>query len=873
MRGHRRLFVSILALGALGRVWGTSPAPLAVDGVLDLRSWDFSTGEIVGLNGTWLYFPDEILSPELLAARGDGPTPVTVRVPGQWHEQRFHGRPGPVMGKGTCVLTVLLPQPCPELMLRTESIQASSRIFINEVGFGGPIVLDPRAEGEVAPNHPRYYPISAGTKELRILLQMSNYWDAFGLGINVQQRLGLSESVEACRNTNTAVESIIVGFLGLAVLYHLMLFFIQRRDRALLFFALTAVAVACRQMTDVEKFWLTKTLWPNIVLMRIEYGSVYALCLSMAQYFSYLYPKRSLRPLCRGIVIAGAAMLFATIVLPASVFTAFLPFMYAYIALSAGFGVSVIVRAVAHRDAESRIMLAGTLAFVLPTAVDVLNMQMHLFDQFFTPIGLSIFIFAQSYILARRYTRDAQEAEKLRVTAARLRELDQVKTNFLANVSHELRTPITLISAPLAAIRSGEYGESLPKDHRVFGLIQTNADRLLRLVENLLSITRLEARQSLELEALDLSAMVPVYAAEFESLARERGIELSCVCEAGVAAKADRKALETMVFNLVSNALKFTQTGGRVTIRVGAGAGGESGEAERAFVEVADTGIGIAAEDLSNLFSRYKQVYDKERHHYDGSGIGLSISRELARAMGGDIVVTSEYGKGSVFTLALPRASAEAAEAAVAEREPERSRPLIEKSAGKVGERGTAIGAAVTRAASGNRKTVLVVEDQAELRGFIAEGLAAECAVTQASDGQAAKEELDRLGAEGGNPPELIVSDIMMPRLDGIGLFEHARSSERLAAVPFIFLTAREEPEERLELLRKGAIDYIVKPFSLDELRAKIGSVLGLKEHERRDLAARIQTALEGPAPVLPAMSAQPAESPRSEYPSELHEP
>ena len=505
-----------------------------------------------------------------------------------------------------------------------------------------------------------------------------------------------------------------------------------------------------------------------------------------------------------------------------------------------GFALYILIKAMYQHENQAGIMFIGFLFLSLPVILDIILTSFFIGSRYLTPLGLIPFIMAQSFALAKRYTRDTEEAEKLRVSTARLTELDRVKTNFMANISHELRTPITLIKAPVEAILSGEYGESVPKNHAVFGLVQNNINRLLRLVENLLSLTRLESGTEYDLQPTDIGALIPAYLDEFKLVAEKAGLTLElenrCVSQ-GIkpVADIDTKAFEIIVFNLLSNALKFTQAGGHITVTLDCI---QVGHKPVLKLGVADTGIGIKEEDIPTLFVRYQKIYDRERHHYEGNGIGLSLSKETAKAMGGDITVASTMGKGSIFTLELPLSTKKAVQEATGQGMTfEGVRPQIENE-----QEGRPL-------KEGHRTRILVVEDHAEMRQFIADNLGTEHEIIQASDGLEAKKLLASLP-----PPDLILSDIMMPGLDGIGLFEFARAEATLTPIPFMFLTARDESEEKIRLLRGGCIDFMIKPFSVGELRAKVSAILALREKERSTLLRRVQSAIDETG-AFPALS------------------
>jgi two-component system sensor histidine kinase ChiS len=821
---------------------GTPPVR---DGFVDLSSYDVSSGPCE-LSGDWFLFPGEILSPEEvnrrlamnMTASASAKPPSRVKVPGLWRTQHFRGSPGQRFGAGTCALTIRLPEGARPLVIRFTLSQGSTRVYLDGREADGSLVMDPARPDLVPAGNPQYITIPSGSKEVRIVLQKANWWDSYGSGILAAPTIGTATEMGMIRDFNIGYESFLVGLLLIIAFYHIILFLLQRKDAALILFSLLSLAVLARQLSIGEKYWMSLVGIRHFTLLRMEHGSAYLVCILFIEYFAVLFPRFAFRPVRRILAGAGAFGLFLTFLPDPRIFSGFLWYLHVYIAMSAIFCLYIAIRAIVAKEPQSWAMFAGVCALAIPSAADVMVTYMLAIARYVMPLGFVPFILIESYVLAQRYTRGTREAESLRVKAERLEDLDRVKTAFLANVSHELRTPLSLIKAPVEAVQSGMYGESIPRDHRVFSIVRSNTDRLLRLVENLLAMSRMDAGVPFNPVPTDLATIVPRYLDEIGPLAERSGIELAR--DIGVrplVVDIDIRAFEIIFFNLVSNAMKFTPPGGRVTVRLTRNPEPRRGQETTSSIllSVIDTGCGIAAEDIPHLFTRYGKLYDRERRHYDGNGIGLSLSRDIARRLGGDITVESETGNGSAFTLMLPE-------------NVHGSRPGTEPHQTDYADLVMDYASAQLAAKAEPRKDetrkqkaarVLVVEDQPDMRAFVAECLSPEYDVVQASDGLDAREILSS-----GMIPDLVLCDVMMPRLDGIALFEYAQANATLAAVPFIMLTALDDEKEKLRLLREGAIDYIVKPFSMEELRAKVSAVIRLRAGDRNRMIRSIEAAL-----------------------------
>ncbi|MCG8914271.1 SpoIIE family protein phosphatase [Actinokineospora sp. PR83] len=437
---------------------------------------------------------------------------------------------------------------------------------------------------------------------------------------------------------------------------------------------------------------------------------------------------------------------------------------------------------------------------------------------------------AVSAALANAATHDAERA---RIES--LAELDRAKTELFANVSHELRTPLTLIAGP-AEDALADADEPLPPTHRErVEVIRRNAARLVRMVENILDFTRIESG-SLRAEpgATDLSVFTAAIADSFRPAVERAGLELRVDTpplprEVAV----DRDMWQRVVLNLLSNALKFTLSGS-IEVAVADLDG-------RAVLTVADTGLGIPAQELPRLFDRFHRVREPAARSREGTGIGLALAAELVHLHSGDIHAASEPGVGTTFTVTLPYGEAPAATAtpargAVAE-------AYLDEALGWSG--GTswveALPQTDPRATGGSR--VLVVEDNADLRGFLVRLLSRHWEVAVAANGDEALTAVRR------GRPDLVLTDVLMPGLDGYGLLAALRGNPSTEHIPVILLSARAGEEAAIEGLAAGADDYLSKPFSAQELVARVRSNLELarlRSHQAAWRAALVESLDDG---------------------------
>jgi signal transduction histidine kinase len=445
---------------------------------------------------------------------------------------------------------------------------------------------------------------------------------------------------------------------------------------------------------------------------------------------------------------------------------------------------------------------------------------------------------ATSVAKARVYEEERKRAEALA-------EIDRAKTAFFSNVSHEFRTPLTLMLGPL----EDELAENTlgPASHDRLALVHRSGLRLQKLVNSLLDFSRIEAgRVQAVYEPTDLATLTTDLASNFRSAMEKASLQFHVNCpQLAEPVYVDREMWEKIVLNLLSNAFKFTLEGSvTITLR---------SVAEGVELSVQDTGTGIPAQEMPHLFERFHRIKDARGRTFEGTGIGLAIVNELVKLHGGSVRAESELDKGSVFRVCIPfgvshlpgkrigsehllASTALHSEAYVEEAlrwlpddssmNDTKSGPPVEDEVGEApapGTRDTCPG-----------KRVLLADDNADMRQYIERLLSSEYVVTAVANGEEA------LRAARKQLPDLVLTDAMMPGLDGFGLLRALRADPLTAMVPVILLSARAGEESRIEGLDAGADDYLIKPFSARELTARIRAALTLAD-VRREAQAELR--------------------------------
>jgi len=434
----------------------------------------------------------------------------------------------------------------------------------------------------------------------------------------------------------------------------------------------------------------------------------------------------------------------------------------------------------------------------------------------------------------------AKSKHALQDSYQKLQELDQVKTQFFANVSHELRTPLTLILAPLESILKGELGETNPHQHKQIQIMYNNSLRLLKLINNLLDLAKIDAgKMELYYNHGNIDEFLKGIVASVSPMAEKKKIHLNFLEGKSVPTfYFDRDKIEKVVLNLLFNALKFTESGGNVTIRCG------TNNNEEVVIHIQDTGIGIAEEDMDKLFSRFSQIDSSSTRRFEGTGVGLALAKEIVELHQGRIWADSILGNGTTMIFTLPLKLEFKGEADGIHEDQRKNQKTIfqenrdqdwtkhihtaaEYSGADLLLEENTLNQTPPNAGNPDQSTILLVEDNPDMINFIGFHLHEEFNILKATDG----EEGLSLGLQ--HVPDLIISDVMMPKKNGYELCEEIKHNIRTKHIPIILLTAKADLSMKIEGLEHGADDYLTKPFNAQELKAKVKSLLNQRKLEK----------------------------------------
>jgi signal transduction histidine kinase/DNA-binding response OmpR family regulator len=616
-----------------------------------------------------------------------------------------------------------------------------------------------------------------------------------------------------------------VGFLLFLGLLHLFFYLSYPKQRTNLYYSLFLLTQAVGYFLAYFGFLPTGE---STFLLHFSHNILWLTFLTWGNLAVYSYARQS-RDTFFWMVVWGMLPVLLLSRWPYSWGGYFFP---VYVGLAILNATRVSARGIKNNIPGSKLVFAGWLIYLVCFSLTYLLIyhvigipfslnRVFLIDSIFH-IGVIAEALPFSILLAMEYARTNRslqasliESELRRLEAEKMHELDKMKSHFFANLSHEFRTPLTLITGSVENLSNQEKVTAGQQAH--YQLIHRNAERLLELINQLLDLSKLEAgKLQLHKQPGEVIASLQVLASSFASLFESKRITYwyNLPFEPFYA-HFDSDKLEKILTNLLSNALKFTPADGKVV--VSAVVLPQNAFWRNLQITVQDTGIGIATEGLSRIFDRFYQADPSTTRVHEGTGIGLALVKELVELHAGTIKAESTPGAGTTFVVTLPLEVAQP----VAKPEKEPASKLAKEPGGEYAAAlADPTGEPMDKTLISYRISVLVVEDNREVRRLIQQSLSHYYEVVEAENGlEGYHKALDRI-------PDLIISDVMMPELDGVTLCGKLKADERTSHIPVILLTAKADIESKLTGLQTGADDYLTKPFRLEELQVRVKNLI-----------------------------------------------
>ncbi|BBH24544.1 hypothetical protein Back11_58890 [Paenibacillus baekrokdamisoli] len=786
--------------------------PEAVNGELDLTQRDFAADGIVPLDGEWEFYSGRLLTPaDFDLDKQDGNRPEMTRyvhVPDNWEHYVDKQSKSSPYGYGTFRLRVKLPEEAGRIYgIRQTNIKTAHKLFVNGREIGARGIPEKNKSETVSVNAPYVRYFSADGNRADIIIQVANY-RYFQGGITSSVVLGYQQDIQSARETAIAKDLLTTSAFLIMGIFFIMLFWMRGLERSWLYFGLFSVSFCLYTVTHGEK--IMSLLLPNIPYEL--FAKLQDLSGACTQLFLLLYARHSFpilfnKPVMRVFGIIAAGQMLFILATPAVVFSHMSVFSFG-LAFIGNLYVVYIMSVGAMREKDVPFyMLIGALSllfFAAAASLEFIGIGQ------FSYVALAAwmcFAFTQGLLLSKRFVYAFGEVHML---SDRLRSMDRLKDEFLANTSHEMRTPLHGIINIAQSLLEGAAGRMSSKQEENMAMIVSTGKRMSNLVGDLLDFAKLKNGELvLKRQPVALKQVVSVVFEMFRHLAGVKPVRYIEILSDRHVAYADEDRLMQILNNLIGNALKFTAEG---EIRVAA-----REENGWLVISVSDTGIGIPQDKLEAVFESFEQVQGSIERGYGGTGLGLSIARRLVELHGGIIWAESELGKGAVFTFTLPLAS-EAVQKPAATGE-KMSLALLETAASAASSSET------IRLDGDGTVTVLVVDDDATNRQVLLNLLSLEnYTVIAVSSGMEAMHQLEH-----NRRIDLAVVDLMMPGMSGYEICRTIRKRYSLSELPVLLLTARSRPEEMLAAFDAGVNDFLSKPVDAGEMKARIRTLLKMK--------------------------------------------
>ena len=871
------LAVSLSSVTGCRQVAVKKISPRAADGVMDLRGWNPVQDGPVNLSGQWEFYWDQLLTPaDFLGPSAPG-RPGLIQAPGSWNGQVVAGVSLGANGCATYRLTVLLPREKPVLAMKFLDVQSSFILYVNGrlIDVQGAVG---KARQTTRPQlHPRTVMLAPMNHRMEVVLQVANFHHRYG-GAYDAIRFGAQKDIREIRERSISLGLFLFGSILIMGFYHLGLYLLRRKDPSPLFFAIFCFLIALRVVVTGERYLVH--LFPAMgweLMAKLEYLTFYLAVPVFCSFIRSLFPEYYSRGFHK--IIGGVGAIFSSVVILTSgrIFTHTVDFFQIITLVAAFYCTGVLIRAAIEKREGARIFLAGLIVLVAAVVNDILHVHQIVSTGHFVPIGLFVFIFSQAFFLSLRsskafstvavqkrvlaktnaafaneirerrtaekalkQSKDALETgvtertaelaraneeliheigerirteEELRVAKIEAEKASLAKSEFLANMSHEIRTPLNGILGTVELVET----DALDEYHRnLCHTIVTESESLLGIINDILDFSKIEAgRVELETIPFEPRDVVDGVIRSFRHPAGQKGLALnaSVTDDLPVLLKGDPGRLAQILRNLVGNALKFTHEG---EIRIEGDVVEAAGNRVTVRFRVIDTGIGIPEERQGAVFESFTQADGSTTRKYGGTGLGITISKQLAELMGGQIGLVSRIGEGSTFWFT--------AVFACGTKDPAYGSPVAANdlpAARKMVDDGGAPGQ-MSAGPSNGRARILLAEDYPTNQKLATIHLErAGYAVDLAEDGRQAVAAFKR------NAYDLFLMDIQMPEMDGYEATQRIRTLERQAngpseRVPIVAMTAHAVKGYRERCLEAGMDDYMTKPLKRADLLAMV---------------------------------------------------
>lgn len=825
----------LVSVGSCGNGSPGSNKPVAVRGVIDLGHWNFERDGAADLDGEWEFCWGRLMEPSDFAGKGAKADCRFIRVPGVWEDETAGNESLPGWGHATYRLKIVNGPDAREKTLSLLRVFSAYRLWINGKLADSYGSMDRSPKGQEAyvfvhnVRSSSFTPVP-GVNE--IVLQVSDYQYHSG-GIGRPVRLDDAEAAARAKFLRYTVDMIIFGLLLFAGIYNILFYFFRRQDAASLYFGFFCLAFAVNTINHQFPLLSGRFTYPGnpyFVNYLTVILSILAVMMSIRHLFPMEFSKYAVRFYQALSAGCGSILLFTGFRTAEQMMKVYLLFVIIFVV----YVLFALIKALLNRREDAMMFLLGFIPLILCAINDSLYAMWIIDTTNVGQYGLIVLCVVTTIVISRRFARALGTVEELSKdlmdTNISLQRMDLLKDQFLANTSHELRTPLHGMIGLSESMLDGAAGNLSPEARENLSLIASSGHRLASMVNDLLDMAKIQDKGlSLNLRPVDLRSLSDMVIRISLPLVGEKPLEIiNNIAPDTPRVHADEERIRQVLSNLVGNAVKFTNKG---VIEVSARAvpredeGVDAGTGGFVEVSVSDTGTGVPEEYKDTIFEAYRQVDEGDTRSYPGTGLGLAIAKQIVEQHKGTIKVASGTGGGSVFSFTLPVSSvyapADGDTIIIESMDDEYSADGAFDRPGQPDENDDAV--------FENNPVFLVVDDDPVNIRVIRNYLESRrCVVKTATDGIGALEMLDS-----DDSIDLVLLDIMMPVMSGYEVCRRIRATRPPGELPVIMLTAKNMLADIDAAFEAGANDYIVKPFRIRELLARVSTMLKVRNIRR----------------------------------------
>lgn len=820
-KGNRILCIWALTILLFGIPAGISAASYkAIGGVLNLNGWRPDSDGPVRLDGNWFFYRHRLHSPADFRKASVAAAAKFYTVPGIWNKTSALWKNASGRGYATYRLLIRnLPPNITDYCLKLPDMPTAYRLWVN-----GVLVA---ANGSVGKNKktaspwflPRVVRLHDINSEIELVIQVSNFHHRDG-GIWHSLILGSMADDFRLRELPLLFDVFLFGGLLIMGMYQIALFVLRPQERAPFYFGIFCLLVGARSLLVGQRiiYALFSSL-DFIFLQRLEFILLFMSAPAFCLFFYHLFPVETHRRFHRSVVAANILLIIVVLIFPLRVFAVTGDIFQITMIPIVVYIVLTVKKAILARREGGWLFAGGFLLLLIAIVNDTLYTQMVIQTRPLAHLGVFFFIFFQALLISKNFagafSKIAEITEELKTKNTALQRVDKLKDDFLANTSHELKTPLHGIMGIAEAMADGAAGKLTAIQKRNLEMIASSGKRLFNLINDLLDFSKIRNNDlQLTMKPVDLRTIIDLVVTFSRPMIYNKPLLIvTHLPENMPLVLADENRLQQILFNLLTNAVKFTASG---EVRVSA-----IHTNETVCVSVSDTGIGIAANDKTRIFQEFEQIDGGTERPFQGMGLGLAICHRLAKLHGSDIQMQSEPGKGSTFSFTLKTAPAGSALEKKQRHESLRTHfidgmPMDETAVAPQTE---------PQPTTFSGKRILVVDDEPVNLQMIYNHLTiAGFHVTTALDG------VDALAQLSAEIPDAVLLDIMMPHMSGFEVCRRIRKTHSFYNLPVIMLTVRNRVTDLVQGLESGANDYLTKPFHHKELLARLNAHLEARE-------------------------------------------